>query len=82
MDKPAPRISSSFRAFSNATAEHVNAWGRLVQQLSEASALDRKTADLAYLAVLGTILVGLPVAGHAVTQALPAAIEAYNNLEN
>ncbi|MFC1976528.1 carboxymuconolactone decarboxylase family protein, partial [Chloroflexota bacterium] len=84
---------------------HAQAWGAAVQGLGEASALDKKTAELAYLAVLAAlrlesgipfhvqsakqsgasreevisaILVGLPSAGHRVTQALPAAIAAYD----
>ncbi|NNG17174.1 MAG: carboxymuconolactone decarboxylase family protein [Gemmatimonadales bacterium] len=81
------------------------AWGSAVQELAKASALNAKTRDLAYLAVLAAlnrvsgipfhvasvkeseatrdevisaILVGLPAAGHVVTQALPAALEAYD----
>ena len=75
------------------------------QKLGAASALDEKTAGLAYLAVLaatrltsgvpfhaaqakkagatrdeviGAILIGLPAAGNAVTQSLPAALAAYD----
>ena len=77
----------------------------MVQSLASASALDKKTSTLAYLAVLAAlrlesgvpfhvraakevgasreevisaILVGLPAAGHGVTQVLPAAIAAYD----
>jgi alkylhydroperoxidase/carboxymuconolactone decarboxylase family protein YurZ len=77
----------------------------MVQGLANATALDDKTRELAYLAVLATlriesgvpfhvqsakqagasreevisaILVGLPAAGHVVTQVLPAAITAYD----
>jgi alkylhydroperoxidase/carboxymuconolactone decarboxylase family protein YurZ len=84
--------------------QHAQAWSTLVQGLAGASALDKKTAALAYLAVLAAlrleggvpfhvraakeagasreevisaILVGLPAAGHRVTQALPAAVAAY-----
>ncbi|HVO69565.1 MAG TPA: carboxymuconolactone decarboxylase family protein, partial [Aggregatilineaceae bacterium] len=73
--------------------------------LDEASALDKKTEELAYLAalaalrmesgvpfhvqmakqagatrdeVISAILVGLPAAGTGVTQALPAALAAYD----
>ena len=79
---------------------------QLVQELSEASALDDKTRALAYLAVLAAlrlesgvpfhvqhakecgatrdevisaILVGLPAAGHVVTQVLPVALETYDS---
>ena len=85
--------------------QHAQAWGEVVQGLAKASALDAKTAELAYLAalaavrlesgipfhvrsakeagasrqeVISAILVGLPVAGHGVTQALPAALAAYD----
>ena len=87
------------------TPAHALAWGKMVQELAAASALDRKTSALAYLAVLATlrhesgipfhvqaarqagatreevlsaILVGLPAVGHAVTQVLPAAVQAYD----
>jgi alkylhydroperoxidase/carboxymuconolactone decarboxylase family protein YurZ len=77
----------------------------MVQGLANASALDDKTAALAYLAVLAAlrfesgipfhvqtarragatreevvsaILIGLPAAGLGVTQALPAALTAYD----
>lgn len=78
----------------------------MVQGLAGASALDQKTAALAYLAVLAAlrlesgipfhvqaakqlgasreevisaILVGLPAAGHGVTQVLPTALETYDS---
>ena len=84
---------------------HAQAWGGMVQGVAQASALDPKTAALAYLAVLAAlrmesgvpfhvqaakqagatrdevisaVLVGLPAAGHSVTQVLPAAIAAYD----
>jgi alkylhydroperoxidase/carboxymuconolactone decarboxylase family protein YurZ len=77
----------------------------MVQGLASASALDKKTSALAYLAVLAAlrlesgvpfhvqmaknlgasrrevisaILVGLPAAGHSVTQVLPSALAAYD----
>ena len=98
-------ISKAFQAFLKEAPEHAGAWGAMVQKLSGASALDKKTTALAYLAVLAVlgresglpfhvqsakrsgasreevisaILVGLPAAGHGVTQVLPAAIEAYD----
>jgi alkylhydroperoxidase/carboxymuconolactone decarboxylase family protein YurZ len=76
-----------------------------VEGLAASSALDAKTAHLAYLAVLAAlrlesgvpfhtqlakrsgasrdevisaVLVGLPAAGNAVTQVLPAALAAYD----
>jgi alkylhydroperoxidase/carboxymuconolactone decarboxylase family protein YurZ len=98
-------ISSAFQTFMSEAPRHAQAWGELVQGLAGASALDRKTSALAYLAVLAAlrlesgvpfhfqsakqagasreevisaILVGLPAAGHGVTQVLPAAVEAYD----
>lgn len=98
-------ISNAFQTFMEEAPQHAQAWGTMVQGLANASALDKKTAALAYLAVLAAlrmesgipfhvqaakqagasreevisaILVGLPAAGHRVTQALPAAITAYD----
>ena len=98
-------ISNAFQTFMKEAPQHAAAWGAMVQGLSGASALEKKTAALAYLAVLAAlrlesgipfhvqsakqlgasreevisaILVGLPAAGHVVTQALPAAIAAYD----
>ncbi|UCF08819.1 MAG: carboxymuconolactone decarboxylase family protein [Thermoplasmata archaeon] len=105
MKKEKDLISSAFKAFKEEAPEHAEAWMKLVQGLSGASALDPKTLNLAYLAVLAAmrringipfhvcmakqagasrdevisaILVGLPPAGHIVTESLPAAIEAYD----
>lgn len=98
-------ISSAFQIFMQEAPAHSQAWGVMVQALDEASALDKKTEELAYLAVLAAlrmesgipfhvqmakqagasrdevisaILVGLPAAGHGVTQVLPAALAAYD----
>jgi alkylhydroperoxidase/carboxymuconolactone decarboxylase family protein YurZ len=98
-------ISNAFQTFMKEAPQHAEAWGTMVQGLANASALNKKTAALAYLAVLAAlnlesgipfhvqaakqsgasreeiisaILVGLPAAGHCVTQALPAAITAYD----
>jgi alkylhydroperoxidase/carboxymuconolactone decarboxylase family protein YurZ len=103
-DQPAS-VSKAFQVFMTDAPRHAQAWGGMVQGLAGASALDGKTAELAYLAVLAAlrlesgvpfhvqqakqrgasrdevisaILVGLPAAGHGVTQALPAAIAAYD----
>jgi alkylhydroperoxidase/carboxymuconolactone decarboxylase family protein YurZ len=85
--------------------QHAQAWSAMVQGLDVASALDKKTEELTYLAVLAAlrmesgvpfhvkmakqagatrdevisaILVGLPAAGHSVTQGLPAALATYD----
>lgn len=98
-------VSKAFQAFQSEAPGHAQAWGMMVQGLANASALERKTAALAYIAVLAALrmesglpfhvraarelgasraevisaaLVGLPAAGHVVTQALPAALAAYD----
>jgi len=45
-------ISSAFQIFLAEAPEHAQAWMSAVQGLDAASALDKKTAELAYLAVL------------------------------
>jgi alkylhydroperoxidase/carboxymuconolactone decarboxylase family protein YurZ len=106
MSDQTAQVSNAFRTFLSEAPQHAQAWGGMVQGLASASALDRKTAALAYLAVLAAlrmetgipfhvqaakdagasreevisaILVGLPAAGHGVTQALPGAIAAYGD---
>ena len=97
--------SDAFQAFLHEAPDHAGPWMQAVQRLGEASALDEKTAALAYLAVLAAtrltsgvpfharharalgasrdevisaVLVGLPAVGNAVTQALPAALAAFD----
>ena len=45
-------VSTAFRTFMREAPGHAQAWGFMVHGLAAASALDRKTASLAYLAVL------------------------------
>lgn len=45
-------VSEAFRAFMREAPDHAQAWGAMVGDLAKASALDEKTAALAYLAVL------------------------------
>ncbi|NIM92213.1 MAG: carboxymuconolactone decarboxylase family protein [Anaerolineales bacterium] len=105
MDENTNLVSDAFKIFMADAPEHAKAWSEVVQALSRASALDKKTGELAYIAVLAAlnrlsgipfhvasvkelgatreevisaILVGLPAAGHIVTQALPAAVQAYD----
>ena len=105
MSNQQPLISKAFQTFMSEAPQHQQAWAAAVQGLRSASALDRKTGELAYLAVLAAlrlesgvpfhvraakeagasreevisaILVGLPAAGHRVTQVLPTAIAAYD----
>lgn len=105
MSNPVPTVSNAFQAFMTEAPKHAQAWMAAVQGLDNASALDKKTEELAYLAVLAAlrmesgvpfhvqsakqagatreqvisaILVGLPAAGNAVTQVLPAALAAFD----
>jgi alkylhydroperoxidase/carboxymuconolactone decarboxylase family protein YurZ len=98
-------VSTAFQTFLREAPAHAQAWGAMVQGLAASSALDPKTAALAYLAVLAAlrleggipfhvrsakeagatrdevisaILIGLPAAGHGITQVLPAALAAYD----
>lgn len=98
-------VSNAFQTFMKEAPQHAGSWGTMVQGLAGASALDKKTAALAYLAVLAAlrlesgipfhvqtakqlgasrdevisaILIGLPAAGHGVTQVLPSAIAAFD----
>ncbi len=105
MNDNKPLISNAFKTFQTEAPGQAQAWGAMVMGLGRASALDEKTAALAYLAVLAAlrmeggvpfhvasakkagatreevisaVLIGLPAAGHAVTQVLPAAVAAYD----
>lgn len=99
-------VSHAFQTFLHEAPQHAQTWGGMVQGLANASALDKKTAALAYLAVLAAlrlesgvpfhvkaakqagasraevisaVLIGLPAAGHGITQVLPSAIAAYDS---
>jgi alkylhydroperoxidase/carboxymuconolactone decarboxylase family protein YurZ len=52
MADPASLVSDAFQAFMREAPDHAQAWGAMVGGLAGASALDKKTAALAYLAVL------------------------------
>jgi alkylhydroperoxidase/carboxymuconolactone decarboxylase family protein YurZ len=58
-------VSKAFQAFMSEAPEHAKAWGAMVQGLAAASALDRKTAALAYLAVLAALRLETGVPFHA-----------------
>ena len=108
MSNQSPLISNAFQTFMQSAPQHAQAWGAMTLGLANASALDKKTSALAYLAVLAAlrlesgipfhaqsarqagatreevisaILVGLPAAGHVVTQALPIALAAYDDAQ-
>jgi alkylhydroperoxidase/carboxymuconolactone decarboxylase family protein YurZ len=105
MDGELAGVSNAFQVFLEQATGHADPWMEAVRGLDGASALDKKTGELAYLAVLAAlrlesgvpfhakmakqagasrdevisaILVGLPAAGNGVTQALPAALRAYD----
>lgn len=98
-------ISEAFQLFMSEAPGFAQAWGSMVRELARVSALDDKTRELSYLAVLASlnrlsgipfhvtslkakgatreeivsaILVGLPAAGHVVTQGLAAALQAFD----
>ncbi len=48
-------ISGAFQTFMTEAPEHAQAWGGMVQELSQANALEPKTSALAYLAVLAAV---------------------------
>jgi alkylhydroperoxidase/carboxymuconolactone decarboxylase family protein YurZ len=48
-------ISSAFQIFLESAPKHAGVWMTAVQALGEASALDKKTSALAYLAVLAAL---------------------------
>ena len=48
-------VSNAFYTFMTEAPEQAQAWSTLVQDLGKASALDEKTAALAYLAVLAVL---------------------------
>lgn len=101
-------VSDAFQVFFEQASGHAEAWMGAAQALDGVSALDKKTGELAYVAVLAAlrmesgvpfhvkmarqagatreevisaVLVGLPAAGTGVTQALPAALRAYDEGE-
>ena len=48
-------MSNAFKTFLKEAPGHASAWMDAVRALSDASALDKKTASLAYLAVLAAL---------------------------
>lgn len=48
-------ISSAFEVFLTQTPKHAEAWMGAVQGLDQASALDQRTEELAYIAVLAAL---------------------------
>jgi alkylhydroperoxidase/carboxymuconolactone decarboxylase family protein YurZ len=102
------KISHAFQTFLSEAPEHAKAWMATVQELDKASVLDKKTEELAYLAVLASqrltsgipfhvgmakqagatreeiiaaVLIGLPAVGNTVIEALPVALDAYDEIQ-
>jgi alkylhydroperoxidase/carboxymuconolactone decarboxylase family protein YurZ len=48
-------VSNAFQTFFAETPAHAKAWMQAVHGLDEASALDKKTEELAYIAVLAAL---------------------------
>ena len=63
MSDQQPGMSEAFRAFMHEASGHAQAWMGAVRGLDEASALDKKTEELAYLAVLAALRLesGIPL---------------------
>ncbi len=55
MSDQKPAISNAFQLFLSEAPQHAQAWMTAVQGLDKASALDKKTEELAYLAVLAAL---------------------------
>ena len=55
MSNSSSLVSNAFQTFMKEAPQHAQAWGPMVQGLANASALDKKTAALAYLAVLAAV---------------------------
>jgi alkylhydroperoxidase/carboxymuconolactone decarboxylase family protein YurZ len=48
-------ISDAFKSFMKNAPQHSKAWHEMIQGLSKACALDKKTGELAYIAVLAAL---------------------------
>ena len=55
MSDQQPTVSNAFQIFMQEAPKHAQAWMAAVQGLDQASALDKKTEELAYLAVLAAL---------------------------
>ena len=63
MNDQQPKMSNAFQTFMSEAPQHAQAWMAAVQGLDSASALDKKTEELAYLAVLAASRIesGIPL---------------------
>lgn len=48
-------VSNAFQVFLQETPEHSKAWMEVVQKLDVASSLDKKTEEIAYIAVMAAV---------------------------
>lgn len=48
-------VSNSFQTFLKEAPGHAGAWMEMVHKLDEASSLDKKTEELAYIAVMAAV---------------------------
>ena len=71
-------VSRAFQTFLERAPKHAGAWMAAVQALGEASALDKKTSALAYLAVLAALRLDSGVPFH-VKLAKQAAVGVINH---
>lgn len=55
MTEQQPKVSNAFQTFMNEAPKHAQAWMAAAQGLDAASALDKKTEELAYLAVMAAM---------------------------
>jgi alkylhydroperoxidase/carboxymuconolactone decarboxylase family protein YurZ len=55
MKNQQPTVSNAFQTFMTNAPKHYQAWMPAIQGLDGASALDKKTEELAYLAVLAAL---------------------------
>lgn len=105
MDKN--NVSTAFQTFLSEAPEHSRTWMEAVHKLDAVSRLDKRTEEIAYIAILAAvglesgipfhvksakesgatwdeiisaILLGLPAVGNRVIQALPIALEAFDEV--
>lgn len=55
MSEKQPAVSNAFQVFMTEAPAHAEAWTSAAMKLGEVSALDRKTEELAYLAVMAAM---------------------------
>ncbi|NUO79076.1 carboxymuconolactone decarboxylase family protein [candidate division KSB1 bacterium] len=64
MSDPKSKMSNAFQIFMKEAPGHAQAWMAAAQGLEKASALDEKTSELAYLAVLAAMRLESGLAFH------------------